>query len=193
MKPKRLVTFLLTIISMMVIIPALPASATDYCADTSSEAAKLWRGDASDWKYIRGTGRTGWVFNSSDDELIRAPRVGTLTFDTGQYLWSSSAVRRTIWIDHGTVWCLDKRGAAKNRPLSKVIRSSSVAASKYRAGSAANWSRLAHMQSEGWHFSSTVRTSIYVPFGHVDHEFGTTYSGNWTPEVLVATGWFKNS
>lgn len=183
-----------TIACSVAILQVSAVSAKDYCADSKSEAASLWGGDRSDWKLKPNTDKTGWEFQSTDDERIRAPRVGTLTFDRvdgkRQYIWSSPGNTRFIWIDHGTVWCRDKRGADNNRPLSKVVRSASVAASKYRAGSAANWTRVGHSQSRGWHFVASERTRIYVFHGKVDHEFGTTRAGNWTPAVTVATAWF---
>lgn len=190
MRILRLVLTAIMACSALAALQVSSVSAKDYCADSRSEAASLWGGSPGDWRVIRNTQKTGWVLKSTDDERIRAPRVGTLTFDTRQYLWSSRGNARFIWIDHGTVWCRDKRGAANNRPLSKVVRSASVAASKYRAGSAANWTRVGHSQSRGWHFVASERTRIYVFHGKVDHEFGTTRAGNWTPAVTVATAWF---
>jgi hypothetical protein len=178
----------------VMLITGTTALAGGQCASTPSQAATLWGGDMSDWTKIPNTDSTGWKFQSADgDEYVRAPFVGTLTFDTGQYLWSDSSHTRRIWIDHGTVWCRDKRGANNNRPLSRVVRSARQAANKYRAGTAANWTRQEGSQSEGWIANFASRTQVYAFHGHIDHEYGKTWAGDWTPAVYKASAWYLNN
>lgn len=184
---------IITLVILVILATALSAGTTlasGACADNPQEAAQFWNGDPGDWHKIPNTLGTGWAFNSQNDERVRAPRVGTLTVDRRQYLWSTSRVTRFIWIDHGTIWCGDKRGADDNRPLSGIVRSRAIAATKYKAGSASNYTRVEHSQSRGWVFNSSTPTQLWVFHGHVDHAFGTTQAGNWTPEVTEATGWY---
>lgn len=177
----------------VMLITGTTTLAGGQCASTPSQAAALWGGDMSDWTMFAHSNSTGWKLQSADgDEYITAPFRGTLTFDKGQYLWSDSSHTRHIWIDHGTVWCRDKRGANHNRPLSGVIRSAQQAANKYRAGTAANWSRQEGSQSEGWIANFPSRTDIFVFHGHVDTEFGKYWAGQTTQGVLKASGWYLN-
>lgn len=192
---RRNISITLIVALVLTLLGAVPASvsAADYCADSKSEAANKWGGEANDWSSVPNSGKTGWVLNSVDDEWVKGPFAGTLTFDTRQFLWSSPNKARYVWTDAGTIWCKDKRGAANNRPLSKAIRTPAMAAAKYRTGpgSANMWTRIAGSHSMSWKFASATPKRIYVFHGFVDHAQGRTYKGNWTPEITGAGAHFN--
>jgi hypothetical protein len=190
---KRLVLLTIVIAATLLAGSSAPISAAVQpaggCSDLQVSIAHRFGGSCADWHVIRdGWGNyVGAKFDSNVDTRLRAPRQGRLDTACGQ-VWSGPNVTRRISVTEATYWRL-----GFHRNLTKCALSPAKAAQMYRSGdgTAQFWTLVSGSENTGWVYDGPS-IALYAYHGHIDHPLGTTWTGNWTPAVEKATGWYWN-
>ena len=188
----RLRLVLAMFIALLLISGALYASTTIAASNSNEVKVALTHrigGQPGNWQVLRDSygNFVGAKFDSNVDTRLRAPRQGRLDTACGQ-VWSGPNVTRRITVTVATFW----REGTRTK-LTRCALTPAKAARKYHSGdgTAQFWTLISGSENTGWVYDGPS-VSLYSYHGHVDHEFGTTSTGNWTPAVTKATGWYWN-